>query len=331
MKHFPIERKYAELLEAMGIYTEELLKKAMLPKDLFSHKTPTLTDLEYFRFMTAIGELAPDEDTPIKLATLEGIETFSPPIFAAYCSKNAKTCIERLAEYKALIGAIVYEVQEENESLSVEFKAVNEELELPEIIVEFEFLFLVNLIRKATKVNIIPKAVIIKYPVKNPKYEEFLKTSFTIGNKNKIVFSKADGEIPFISRNDSMWGFFQPELRKRLSYMEIDESFSAKVRNALVELLPSGECGIENLAKELALSKRTLQRKLKEEDTTFQKQLNHTRELLAKHYIKNTNMSTEDMAYLLGYQDLNSFFRAFVAWTGTTISEYKKGINILEN
>ena len=80
------------------------------------------------------------------------------------------------------------------------------------------------------------------------------------------------------------------------------------------------------MASKLGLSKRTLQRKLKEEDTTFQKQLNHTRELLARHYLRNPDMTSDDIAYLLGYQDLNYFIRAFNIWTCMTISEYKRGL-----
>ena len=51
------------------------------------------------------------------------------------------------------------------------------------------------------------------------------------------------------------------------------------------------------------------------ENTSFQQQLNHTRELLTKNYLRNTTPSAEDIAYLLGYQDLNSFYRAFSLWT----------------
>ena len=91
-----------------------------------------------------------------------------------------------------------------------------------------------------------------------------------------------------------------------------------------MELLPAGKSAIEDVAAALGLGKRTLQRKLQEEKTTFQKQLNHTRELLAKNYLQNINLSSEDIAYLLGYQDLNSFFRAFALWTGKSLTEYKR-------
>lgn len=98
------------------------------------------------------------------------------------------------------------------------------------------------------------------------------------------------------------------------------------MRSSLIELLPIGYSSIEEVSAKLGISKRTLQRKLYDEKTTFQKQLNHTRELLAKNYIKNTDMISDDIAFLLGYQDLNSFLRAFQTWTGMTITEYKKSL-----
>lgn len=60
------------------------------------------------------------------------------------------------------------------------------------------------------------------------------------------------------------------------------------------------------------------------EDTIFQKQLGHTRELLAKTYLANTDMTAEDIAFLLGYQEIGSFLRAFTIWTGQTASEYRQ-------
>ncbi len=213
MKHFLIDKNYGTYLSGMGFSMDEVLKKAMLPEDLFARQTPSLTAEEYFRFMGAIDALSPDEQTLIRLAASEGIEAFSPPIFAAYCS-----------------------------------------------------------------------------------------------------------------RNESMWEFFEPELKRRMSMMETDDSCAARVRSALMELLPSGECTIDDVAKKLGYSKRSLQRKLQEEDTNFQKQLNHTRELLARTYLANTDMTTEDIAFLLGYQESGPFLRAFTVWTGQTVIEYRNTV-----
>ncbi len=323
MKHFPLDKNYAVLLRTYGISVDELLKRARLPLDMFVRDNPCVTSEEYYRFMRAIEEIVPDRKMPIQLATAENIETITPPIFGAYCSANARECIKRIAQYKALAGAIIFGVCEDEQGVTVEIKG-EENIELPEIIIGVEMALLTNLIRKATKENVIPIKIIVKKSFANPEYEQFLGCKAEEGVVNSITFSSEDAEIPFITRNESMWNFFEPELKKRLSEMDTDESFSAKVRSVLVEILPAGKSTIEDVADALGMSKRSLQRKLKEEDTTFQKQLNHVRELLAKNYIQNTRLSSENIAYLLGYQDLNSFFRAFALWTGKTVTAYKQ-------
>lgn len=324
---FMIDRKFADLIEYVGISIREVLKKSDLPEDLFSHQIPSLTATEYIRFMETLKDLSIDECTPIKIGTIENIETFSPPIFAAYCSRNALTCMKRMSTYKKLIGPLVFLVIENKDTITLEMAFENEEYELPEFLVTIEMVFLVQLLRNATKSHIVPKEVMTKYKIDNDSYKKFFGVKPKIGLKNILTISKEDALRPFISHNDAMWEYFEPELRRRLSELDIDDTYAARVRSALIELLPAGEGSIDHVSSKLGCSKRTLQRKLKEEDTTFQKQLNHTRELLARHYLKNSDMISSDIAYLLGYQDLNSFVRAFHIWTGMTISEFKKRKN----
>lgn len=323
MKHFPLDKNYAALLRTYGISVDELLKRARLPLDMFVRDNPCVTAEEYYRFMKAIEDIVPDKKMPILLATADNIETITPPIFGAYCSANARECVKRIAQYKALAGAIIFGIGENEQGTTVEIKG-EENIEIPEIIIGVEMVLLTNLIRKATKENVIPVKITVQKSFINPEYEQFLGRKAEEGATNSITFSNEDAEIPFITRNESMWNFFEPELKKRLSEMDTDDSFSAKVRSILVEILPAGKSGVEDVAAALGMSRRSLQRKLKEEDTTFQKQLNHVRELLAKNYIQNTQLSSEDIAYLLGYQDLNSFFRAFSLWTGKSVTAYKQ-------
>lgn len=321
---FILDRKFSDLLESVGITVTEALKKSDLPEDLFSRQIPSLTTHEYIRFMESLKELSIDKSTPIKIGTIENLETFSPPIFAAYCSKNALTCVNRLSTYKKLIGPLVFLVNENKDDITIELTFENEENRLPEFLVAIEMVFLIQLIRNATKVHIVPKEVMTNYKLDNYIYESFFGVAPKVGPRNIITISKEDALLSFISQNDAMWEYFKPELRRRLSELDVDDTYAARVRSALIELLPAGEGNIESVSRKLRCSKRTLQRKLKEEDTTFQKQLNHTRELLARHYLENSDMVIDDIAYLLGYQDLTSFVRAFHIWTGMTISEYRK-------
>ena len=72
------------------------------------------------------------------------------------------------------------------------------------------------------------------------------------------------------------------------------------------------------MSKTLGVSPRTLQRRLGAEDVKYQDILNQTREQLARHYLTSSSLSGGEISFLLGYDNPNSFFRAFQQWTGTT-------------
>jgi AraC-like DNA-binding protein len=74
----------------------------------------------------------------------------------------------------------------------------------------------------------------------------------------------------------------------------------------------------------MGLSVRTLQRRLADADLTFQQLLEDARRGLAHHYLKHSAVELNDVAYLLGYEHANSFFRAFYAWERTSPSEWRK-------
>ena len=73
-----------------------------------------------------------------------------------------------------------------------------------------------------------------------------------------------------------------------------------------------------DVARELGVGSRTLQRRLASEGTSWLHVLNQTRERLARHYFQSTDLSPTQVSFLLGFEDPNSLFRAFQRWTGTT-------------
>ncbi|MEU9731462.1 helix-turn-helix transcriptional regulator [Streptomyces sp. NPDC048002] len=115
-----------------------------------------------------------------------------------------------------------------------------------------------------------------------------------------------------------MWNFFAPELRRRLAELETSATTADRVRAALHERLPAGESSINAIAGQLMLSPRTLQRQLQAEETNYQAVLTDTREKLALRYLADPSLTTAQIAYLLAYDDTNSFYRAFRRWTGLT-------------
>lgn len=74
----------------------------------------------------------------------------------------------------------------------------------------------------------------------------------------------------------------------------------------------------------LGISNRTLQRNLNAEGTKFNQELQNVQKLLALSYLEKSDISTDEVAYLVGYAEVSSFSRAFKKWTGKTISQYRK-------
>jgi len=98
-----------------------------------------------------------------------------------------------------------------------------------------------------------------------------------------------------------------------------------RTQAAVIDLLPSGNISDEKVAHTLAMSVRSLQRKLQQAHTTFRKVLDETRENLARQYIRDSKLDLTEVAFLLGFSEHSAFSRAFKRWTGQPPSACRGG------
>lgn len=324
MNHFMLDGSYKSVLTMLHLDASEVLRRAGLPEDILNHQNITMGEEEYYRFIQAMGDSLGNEAPLIHLAASKQIETFSPPIFAAWCSRDGEACIHRLAAYKKLIGPMSWRLEKNDALLTVIMEAGDSGLSLPSLLVQSDFAFLLGMLRRGSKFPVIPQKLSVTALPHGQSLADLAGIPVQKGKDNAITFHLADLKKPFVSFNPAMWSYFEPEMNRRLSELQADDSMSARVRSALAAMLPGGSYTIDDVAHKLGISKRTLQRKLEEEHTTFQKQLSSIRETLAIHYICHTDMGNSDIAFLLGYAELNSFLRAFPVWTGKSVSQYRK-------
>jgi len=99
---------------------------------------------------------------------------------------------------------------------------------------------------------------------------------------------------------------------------------SRRVQICLLRIVQHGDFSLKRVARELALSPRTLQRRLKEEGSVYQDLVVEVRNSLAKQYLSDSPFSFVEIAFLLGYSKLSAFHRAFKRWTGQTPGEYRQ-------
>ncbi len=122
-------------------------------------------------------------------------------------------------------------------------------------------------------------------------------------------------ELPFVTHNAALLAIVAPQLEAELTQQLAQKSFSEQAKAILKQLTGGQRPGIQDLARELHLSTRTLQRRLTEQGITFQRLLEEeARRELARHYLLHSSRELNETAYLLGYEDANSFFRAFHHW-----------------
>ena len=248
---------------------------------------------------------------------------FMPPFFAALSSKNGLAAIEHFSKYKKITGPIVVSIETFDDLVRVSYRYDYPGLDLPRFAVLNEQLLLVDLIRTGTGEVITPVHVGTPYT-----YEEASLSVFGCRVEkmegNELVFKKADLEKPFLTANNVMLDYLEPQLKERLAEAMTSESFTGLVQQKLYQAIPSGAFGIEDIAATLGISSRTLQRNLTAEGTKFNQELQNVQKILAFGYLKNPDMTTDDVAYLLGYSEVSSFSRAFKKWTGQTISDYRE-------
>lgn len=109
----------------------------------------------------------------------------------------------------------------------------------------------------------------------------------------------------------------------KLAQIGQQSGFSTIVKQTILNLVKPKFPTIETVAANLNLSVRTLQRKLKTEDKTYQSVLDNLKRQLALDYIKNPSLTISEITYLLSYSELSAFSRTFKRWTGKSPNEYR--------
>jgi AraC-like DNA-binding protein len=114
-----------------------------------------------------------------------------------------------------------------------------------------------------------------------------------------------------------------PQLDAELRYQLSQQTISEQVKGMLKRLVAGQRPSIEDLATELNMSTRTLQRRLATDGVSFQQLLEEARRELAHHYLLHSSLELTETAYLLGFENSNSFFRAFQSWEGISPTKWR--------
>ena len=114
------------------------------------------------------------------------------------------------------------------------------------------------------------------------------------------------------------------QAEKYLRSLYQQDNIAGELKRKLADLLARGEANADEACRALRLSRRTLQRRLKAEKTSFQKILNEVRAELAVKYLEDARLKSLEIAMLLGYSSLSSFTTAFKSWYNMPPAAYRQ-------
>ena len=130
-------------------------------------------------------------------------------------------------------------------------------------------------------------------------------------------------DTPLPTSNKALARTFDAILARQLS--ELDQhNLAARCQDHLLQQLTSGEPSESDLAAALAMSRRTLQRRLAELGQSYQRLLDETRRSLALRYLDEADKSVTEIAFLLGFSEQSAFSRSFRRWSGQSPSAYRR-------
>jgi AraC-like DNA-binding protein len=239
---------------------------------------------------------------------------------------DLRSAFERLVRYLLILSdCLTMTTTEEGDLYRIDFVLFGGDRPIPRQRIEFIFVTVIGFCRWISRSDITPRAVDLAYsaPVDLTPYKSVFRCPVTFdAERNSLTFSRAEMNLALPTSNPRLAELHERYAGEYLRHFDHAQT-SYRVREAIVRRLPDGEPRRDEVAVELCMSERTLQRRLEEEKTSFVQLLDDTRRELADQYLGRLHLSLGQAAYLLGFADQSSFFRACRRWFKVSPGQYR--------
>jgi AraC-like DNA-binding protein len=196
--------------------------------------------------------------------------------------------------------------------------------------ITFAMAYCVSMARSLTATPVTPRAVHLAHaPPEDAEARAAYRRVFGVDVRfgeppTEVHFERALLAHPIPRAESGLGELLERHAAALLARVPDGPSLAARVRAALVDRLRSGDVDIDPVAATLRMSARTLQRRLRDESTSYSAIVDDVRRELALRYVADPALSLTGIALLLGFADQTTFHRAFVRWTGRAPGAYRR-------
>ena len=304
---------------AFGFDVADVLHRAKIVRPK-SESRWRITNQQFFDLWRVAEDSAGSREMGLRLGADAPPQYFAIGSLAALHSRNAGEALAKFARYKRLVAPqdILLDFVEGEARLSLHWLLAFDPA--PPILVDAMFATALAIVRRGTGKPLLPRRVELARRRTN---EEMLTRHFGCdvcfdAPVDMLVFDAAALQERFITHDAALLACVVPDLEAALEQQSGRRTLAGDVRMTLLRSMRGERPSIAKIAEQMRVSARTLQRRLEQADTSYQDLLDDVRRRSARRLLASTDLGTTEIAFLLGFEELNSFTRAFRGWEGTT-------------
>ena len=309
--------------DALALDGPALLRRAHIADEVFTQPEPAISADSYVKFWSALATATNRPDAARIVGALAGASATNKMHLISYGSATIKHYLENLVYYGPLIAVPLSKLTYANGRFEIA-RMRDDACVAADFHIQVQFVALVESIRFAAGLPVMPKRVMIQAtsnakghavpPDSLADLAGYFGVPVELGTESFILFDDDVEGLPIRMQSWLLWSSVRDKLDallwEELQYMPMHK----QVERALEALLPSGKSSLDAVALHLAVSQRTLQRRLQDENTNFRMVLLETRRRLAQYYARMGGLKKSEIAQRLGFQDINSYYRVAQHW-----------------
>ncbi|MDE0286862.1 MAG: AraC family transcriptional regulator [Gammaproteobacteria bacterium] len=318
-----------QAIESYGLDGHAILSDAGLDLHQVSQPLYRVPGEAMAHLVTTAEAVTGDPCFSFRVASYIHPTTYGALGFALYSSNNVRAFCHRLSRFHSFITTnhdCIFDEADKEPKLLIKPADTDIDRLVYRSLVSGYMAVMVHFLREISSPDFHPVRVEIACespPGCEQVYRDYFKSevAFSTG-EYALVFDPDEIDRPFPAANVELARQNDQIVMKMLADT-VKGDLVMQVRSKLVELLPSGECSKEDIARELYMSVRTLHNKLERLGSSYQQVLDDTRRELAEQYMQQQQRSISEVAYSLGFSDCSNFSRAFKRWTGESPSRFR--------
>jgi len=317
-----------------GIDVAPLMVKAAVTRKQVEDQTVRLAVKGQIQFVELVADALHDDLLGFHLACDYDLREIGLLYYVLNSSKLLGDAFRRAERYSSIVNeAVCLCVRNNGNDLALATTYVGVKRLSDRHQIEFWVTSLVRICRQLTNRHLLPSCVrlVHRRNVGAAALEKFLGCDVEFGAAaDEVIFSETVKQLPVVCADPYLNKLLIKYCDEARSYRESGHvTCRLAVENAIAPLLPHGKAGVGEIARQLGMSVRTLERRLSSEGLTFGGILNELRCDLAKRYLQEEDLPISKIAWLLGYQDAGGFTHAFKRWTGRTPREVRARGNVV--